>query len=233
MHPVLPTIRCALHETADPDKAAPMAAYVHHVQPFLGVQAPVVRRIVRDALRAHPLTDFAAYTTVLTDLWGGTYREERYAAYRVAEADARRRHPRFQVPEALPLYERLIVEGAWWDLVDGIATVLVGTVIRLHPEVRGRVFAWIDHPDKWMRRAALLAQLQHKGETDRDVLAHMIEQVAAERDFFIRKAIGWALREYAKTDPQWVRAFVTSHEAMLAPLSRREALKNLPLDEVG
>jgi len=232
MHPLAQTVRSALFAAADPDKAAAMAAYMHHIQPFLGINAPDVRRIVQDARKRHPLESFAAYREVLETLWAGTYREERYAAYRIAEADARARHPRFQVPEALPLYERFIVEGAWWDLVDGIAAVLVGTVIRLHPESRERVYSWIERDDLWLRRAALLAQLKHKEETDRDVLARLIRRTAHERDFFMRKAIGWALREYAKTDPDWVRDFVAAHTDILAPLSRREALKHLQ-DKAG
>jgi 3-methyladenine DNA glycosylase AlkD len=124
------------------------------------------------------------------------------------------------------------VTGAWWDLVDAIATRHVGDVLaRFRPEVTPLLRTWAQDDDLWLRRTAVLAQLKHKDQTDtellREVLEANLEGSLHGRDFFIRKALGWALREHARTDPDWVRAFVAAHEDRLSGLTRREALKHL------
>jgi 3-methyladenine DNA glycosylase AlkD len=150
------------------------------------------------------------------------YREHRYAATALCDSDSARR---LRSPVLLPLYRDLIVAGAWWDHVDELAhrvgELLAGWPTETRPELR----RWIVADDRWLRRNAIIAQLGRKRETDVSLLTEAIEANAGERDFFLRKAIGWALREYARTDPQWVREFVAAHE--LSPLSRREALKHL------
>ena len=159
---------------------------------------------------------------VVKELSAGRWREERYAAFRVAE-----RWRAWRWLEALPVFESMIQQGQWWDVVDAVAGRLIGPQLLLHPQLRHRVFGYIHSPDLWFRRTALLTQLKFKQETDTQVLAVMIELAAADPDFFIRKAIGWALREYAKTNPTWVRRFVQQHRQALSPLSRKEALRNL------
>jgi 3-methyladenine DNA glycosylase AlkD len=222
MHAATKFIRAALRERADPVRAPGMARYMKHQQPFLGVPAPGVREVARNAARRFSPPEFAEGERILRELWTGKYREERYAAIRLAE-----RWRALRVPEALPLYEWMVETGQWWDLVDAIAANLIGPLIRDYPVLRPRIFAHIASPDLWLRRTALLAQLKLKGATDAKVLGELILKVAGEKEFFTRKAIGWALREYAKTDPAFVRDFVARHEQALPPLSRREALKNL------
>jgi 3-methyladenine DNA glycosylase AlkD len=141
---------------------------------------------------------------------------------------AAQRHRRFITPGAMPLYRRLIVEGAWWDLVDGVASDLVGTVLLDHRAATTPVLRrWLHHDDLWLRRSAIISQLNHKTATDAAFLFECCSARAHETEFFMRKAIGWALRQYARTDPEAVRRFVAEQGDKLSGLSRREALKHL------
>ena len=127
--------------------------------------------------------------------------------------------------ELLPLYEHMAVTGAWWDHVDEVAH-RIADLHDAHPdEAAAIVRRWSTSDDLWMRRLSILSQLGRKDRVDRELLADVIEPNLADTEFFIRKAIGWALREVARVDPAWVQDFVDRHE--LSPLSRREALKHL------
>jgi len=221
-HPLTLTIRERLDELADPERARGMAAYLKHVQAFRGIAMGPVREVAHAALRAHPLTEGKEITRVVRELWQGKYREDRYAAVRICQRTLRQ-HP----PEMLELFLWMVEEGAWWDLVDVVAADLVGPLIRAHPALAPQVYELIRHENMWLRRTALLAQLKFKDGTDRERLAEMVLATAHEKEFFIRKAIGWVLREYAKTDAPWVRKFVKQHAGALSPLSCREALKNI------
>ena len=184
-----------------------MRAYVKSAMPCLGVQARGVGEVCR-AVEPRSLEE-------LRRLWDeAEYREERYVAIGLSA--------RFVIPEALPLFEHMIVTGAWWDLVDTVAIHRVGPLL---PGIRETVLAWSRGPDLWQRRAAIICQNARRAETDVPLLHASIEANLAERDFFVRKAIGWALRERSKLAPDEVRQFVETHE--LSPLSRREALKHL------
>ncbi len=136
-------------------------------------------------------------------------------------------------PDVLPLLERLVRSGAWWDVVDEIAVHPVGRVLLDHRGEATRVVdAWsVDRDSLWVRRTAVLAQLRHGERTDTALLARVLvanlDDTAYGTDFFIRKALGWALRQHARTDPAWVRTFVRTHADRLSGLSRREALKHL------
>jgi 3-methyladenine DNA glycosylase AlkD len=127
----------------------------------------------------------------------------------------------------MPMLEEMIVEGAWWDYVDALAQV-VGDLLRSHPkEIRPLMRAWSTDANLWKRRVSIICQLSFKRDTDLELLYANIESNLSDRDFFIRKAIGWALRQYAWTDPKEVARYVREHEAQLSGLSRREALKNI------
>jgi 3-methyladenine DNA glycosylase AlkD len=129
---------------------------------------------------------------------------------------------------ALPMYEEMIVTGAWWDLVDGIAGHRLGLLLRRFPrEMRKEMLAWSRSGDLWKRRSAILCQLTFKKETDLDLLHAVIEPALSSKEFFLRKAIGWALRQYAWTDPREVRRYVRENESELSGLSKREALRNV------
>lgn len=119
----------------------------------------------------------------------------------------------------------LIVTGAWWDYVDELAHRVGDLLLSWPAEVRPVLRAWTRSDDRWLRRACIICQLGTRDRADLELLATAIESATGEHDFFLRKAIGWALRDYARTDPAWVRSFAETHE--LSPLSRREALKHL------
>jgi 3-methyladenine DNA glycosylase AlkD len=220
-------VRSALAAVADPAKAEPMRAYVKSTMPMLGVSQPERAAALRPLLAEHRLPDPARWRAAVVALWReATYREERYAALAVARHRPYRRFLVAEPDESLRMLDELVVTGAWWDLVDEIASRLVGPLLLAAPEVvTPAVRTWASDQDRWRRRAAVICQLSARDRTDTTLLAAAIEANAADRDFFLRKGIGWALREYAKTDPQWVRDFVAGHE--LSPLSRREALRHL------
>ena len=217
-------IRARLTASADPVRAAGAQAYLKSAMPQLGVRVPEVRRIVKAEVAAAPLASGDELRAAVLELFRtATYREERYAAIDLTALKLVRTDLAM-----VPVYEEIIRTGAWWDLVDGVEDRL-GRLLQAHPDVLTPVLLrWSTDPDFWIRRASITAQLGAKANTDTGLLATVIEANLADREFFIRKAIGWALREYAKTDPAWVRQFAATHGAALSPLSLREALRNLP-----
>ena len=222
-------IRTALAAAGDPHRALREQAYMKSSLPFHGVRLPEVRRITRDLLREHPVTGRAHWEQVIRDLWDEvTHREQWYAALVVAGHRVARG---WQDLDALALYRQFAVTGAWWDVVDEIASPLVEEVVAADPRGRETVWAWATEDDLWLRRVSVICQLQRKTTTDLELLTHAIDsnlegsQYGSE--FFIRKAIGWALRQYARIDAGWVRDFVTTRGSQLSGLSRREALKHL------
>jgi 3-methyladenine DNA glycosylase AlkD len=218
-------VRVALRSVADPAAAEPMRAYMKSTMPFLGVPTPARTAALRPVLAAHPLGDPATWRgTVRTLFRDAAYREERYAALAIA-----RRYPAHLIAEpaaSLDLLDEIVVTGAWWDLVDETAIRLLGPLLRSHPgTVRPAMRRWARDADRWRRRAAVICQIGAKDRTDTALLTEAIEANLDDPDFFLRKGIGWALRQHARLDPDWVRAFAATHE--LSRLSRREALKHL------
>jgi 3-methyladenine DNA glycosylase AlkD len=211
---------------AEPERAAPMQAYAKSALPFLGVTAVPLRKVCREVFAEMDFPTAAAWRRAVLGLWrGARYREERYGAIELTGVG---RFEPFQDMAALPMYEEMIVTGAWWDLVDGIASHRLGLLLRRFPrEMRKEMLAWSRSDDLWKRRSAILCQLTFKKTTDLELLYATIEPALGSREFFLRKAIGWALRQHAWTDPGEVRRYVREHEKELSPLSRREALKNL------
>jgi 3-methyladenine DNA glycosylase AlkD len=213
-------VRAGLAARADADAAPVMQRYMKSAMPFRGVAKPGRVALLRE-LRGL-LTDPAAVTVAADELWDGAdYREERY----IAVALARRLVPTLR---RLPVYRHWIVTGAWWDYVDEIASHLVGPVLRAAPDdVTPVMRSWSTEPDRWLRRTSIICQLGSGARTDTDLLTVAIEASITDTDFFLRKAIGWALRQYARTDPEWVASFLAGHP-QLSPLSFREASRHLP-----
>jgi 3-methyladenine DNA glycosylase AlkD len=216
-------ITAELKRLAEPAKAPAMAAYMKTAQPFFGVSTPMRIAMLKQMADRFAPTDRKSYARSVMALWKLPHREERYCAITYA-----RRYEQFITPAALPLYERMIREGAWWDFVDEIAVNLVGTVYaNFHTQTRPVIEQWIDDDHMWIRRTALLSHLKHKKQTDAAQLFKHCLKRADEPEFFIRKAIGWALREYSKTDPRAVRAFLTRNRKLLSNLSYTEGSKHL------
>ena len=219
---VLALNRSELRAAADPVRGAAAQAYMKSAIPSLGVRVPDVRRTAKAVAAAHPFETADDLRSTVLVLWrDARYREERYAAIdltglRSVAGD----------PLLLPVYEEIIRTGSSWDYVDGVAH-RIGALLKAHREELTRVLLqWSVDRDFWIRRASITAQLGAKVQTDTGLLTAVIEANMADKEFFVRKAIGWALREYFKTDPEWVLEFVARNGPSLSPLSRREALKN-------
>ena len=227
---LIPALRKALREVADPAKAPAMQAYMKSQMPYLGVQTTPLRKAVKAVFAAHPLAGFEAWRDTVLALWrGARYREERYAAIELL------RYPKYRdfcTLAALPLYEEIITTGAWWDFVDAIATGTLGDLLRDHPvEMSATMRQWAECDDLWKRRSAILAQLNFKAATDLELLYDCIRPSMDSKEFFLRKGIGWALRQYARTDAHEVVAYVRRHDSRLSPLTKREALKHCAVPE--
>jgi 3-methyladenine DNA glycosylase AlkD len=218
--------RAGLAALADPVRAAGQQAYMKSAMPYRGLVNADMRRVARAAIEAHPLPGHAAWRATILELWRGAgYREERYVALELAGHRLYRQH---QLMRTLPMYEELVVTGAWWDYVDTIAVHRLGPMLLAMPiEMSAAMLGWSRDPDPWKRRSSIICQVQARGRTDPDLLTACIEPSIDDRGFFLRKAIGWSLREYAKVEPRWVAAFVKEREDRLSGLSRREALKHL------
>jgi 3-methyladenine DNA glycosylase AlkD len=223
--PIVERARTGLAELADPVAAPQMQRYMKSEMPFRGVAKPVRTRLVRTLVAECPLPDAAALRTAAEELWtGARFREERYLALALVDHSRYRRWPD---PSWVPLLRYWIVTGAWWDFTDEIASRRIGPLLRAHPAQLTPVLrAWATDEDRWLRRTAVISQLGSGAATDLDLLRYAVEANLGDPDFFLRKGIGWALRQHARVDPAWVRGFVADHPG-LSPLSRREALKHL------
>jgi len=221
---VIEQLRRRMKVAADPLKAAGMQAYMKSTMPYHGVNMPQLRAISREVFDGSSMSCLEWSETIL-ELWrDARYREERYAAMFLL---GMKRHRECITPAIMPMLEEMIVTGAWWDYVDEIARV-VGDLLRRYPkQIRPVMRRWSTDSNLWKRRVSIICQLAFKKDTDLELLYANIQPNLGDRDFFVRKAIGWALRQYAWTDPDEVARYVRGHEAQLSGLSRREALKNI------
>ncbi|MBB2936362.1 3-methyladenine DNA glycosylase AlkD [Amycolatopsis bartoniae] len=226
MDDLVTAVRESLAAAGDPEKAVEMRRYMKSAMPFHGVPKPVRQQVTRRVFAAHPLPDKESFVAVAEKLWReAEFREERYVAI---DLTGNRPYARWQDTGLLPLHEEMIVTGAWWDFVDEIAAHRVGPLLRAQPATVEPVMRrWAVDTDLWRRRTAIICQLGAKEETDLALLSFAIEANLDAREFFLRKAIGWALRQYSRLDPDWVTRFVDTHPG-LSPLSVREALKHVP-----
>ncbi len=219
-------IRTGLAGAGDPTRAPGMQAYMKSTMPYRGVMTTPRRRLVAEVVDLHPFTDRVDWEATVDALWDTAgYREERYAAIDLAGHRSARA---WQDPAAVPRYDHWVVSGAWWDHVDAVAIQRIGPILRAHrAELTPLLRGWIRDEDLWRRRTSIICQVGAKAGTDVDLLADAIVPNLGDRGFFIRKAIGWALREHARTDPDWVRRFVAAHREQLSPASYREATRHL------
>ena len=219
-------VRDSLWAAREPERAAGQQRYMKSRLPFMGVRVPVMRRTARDAFDRHLPATAHGWTATVLALWReAEYREQRYAAIELAV------HPqclRWLTTDAIAIIDEIVVDGAWWDYVDRIAPAGLGHLLATEPRATGaRLRAWARDGDIWRRRAAILSQLKRKEDTDRGLLYDCLAPSFGHREFFVQKAMGWALRAFACTDPGAVRRYVAANEHRLSKLTRREALKNV------
>ena len=210
-------VTAALLPLAEPERAAAMAAYMQHHFPFLGIQMPQRRKTLQPLLRAYAGDPLTAADII----WHRREREYQYVACDLLALQAKH-----LATDALEPLLALAQRKSWWDTVDSLVKV-VGGLVQRQPALAARMDELIVHEDFWLRRIALLHQLGWKEQTDADRLFRYCLQQAGEKEFFIRKAIGWALRDYAHHAPEAVQRFLDHNGAALSPLSRREAGKHL------
>ncbi|MCW5899091.1 MAG: DNA alkylation repair protein [Flavobacteriales bacterium] len=220
-HPWLKPLAPLLAGHARADNAVAMRAYMKDIAPFFGIKTPERRALLQAHIHRYGPPPMEELPAIARSAFAQREREWHYCA-----VDLLVRLAKKLGPGHLPLLEELITTRSWWDTVDLLASKVVGVVLKRHPDaIAPWNKRWIESPDLWLNRAAILFQLKWRTETDQAVLFANIRRHAAHPDFFIRKAIGWALREYGATDPQAVKSLVRS--ATLSPLSVKEALRNL------
>jgi 3-methyladenine DNA glycosylase AlkD len=221
---LLSQINAALRPLADLAQAVPMRAYMLDQFAFLGIRATSRRQALRGLPRLN--TWMAAdLLSVAEALWDLPEREFQYVA-----VDLLAKHHGQLGMESLPSLLQLVQRHAWWDTVDGLAGVVGDILLRERAgqaDVQHQMDDWLGHPSLWVRRVAMLHQLGWKVQTDQARLFRYALALAPETDFFIRKAIGWALRDRARTQPEAVRTFLADHAHVLSGLTRREAGKHL------
>ncbi len=215
-------LRAALEAVAVPEQAAPMAAYMKNHFEFLGVKSPEARKAAKPTLAAGKQADADELMAFADDCWEQPEREFQYVACIVL-----RRWISTLEPEHIEDLERLVTTKSWWDTVDSLAAWSVGRLVYANRELVDVMDQWIESENMWLARTAIIHQLSFKAETDADRLFRYADLRAEDTEFFIRKAIGWALRQHAREDPDRVRAFVAANEDRLSGLSKREALKHI------
>ena len=221
MHAYLIPLKELFEKNADLSQAGPMKKYMRDQFEYLGIKTPQSAALQNDFYAEYGLPEVAELDSILRDLWSLPQREFQYVGLGLLHKLEKKLPAKF-----IKTIEYLIVTKPWWDTVDAIASHTVGTHFRRFPEVRGKyLIKWRASKNIWLRRTAILFQLNYKKETDFDLLCDIIRENLDSKEFFISKAIGWALRQYARVDPKAVSKFVKS--TPLHPLSRREAMKHI------
>jgi 3-methyladenine DNA glycosylase AlkD len=220
MHPYLIPLKKLLEQNANPAQAAPMKKYMRDQFEYLGIKSPQLKLLFKQYIEEHGLPVVEDLDEITRELWGLPQREFQYFAMSLMEKLEKK------LPSnSIKTLEYMITHKSWWDTVDNISHI-VGILFKRFPEVREKYLAkWRASKNIWLRRTAILFQLDFKQETDFDLLCEIIRENVGSKEFFINKAIGWSLRQYARIDPKAVKKFVNATE--LHPLSRREALKHL------
>lgn len=216
-------LRNFLEEHRNPENAKAMKAYMKGKFEFFGIKIPMQRKLMKEfyAEYGHPTQE--QVEPIVKALWKEPERELHIIAQEIAG-----KYMKKAKPEVIKLYEWMITHNSWWDTVDYIAIWLVGTLFKNYPEmIEPQVVKWMDSGNFWLQRTCLLFQRDYKENTNEELLFSLCTRLADEKEFFIRKAIGWILREYGKTSPETVVAFVNKTE--LSALSKKEALRRINL----
>ena len=219
IHPYCRPLVVSFTRHRDREAARQMASYMKNKFPFFGIKTPLRKELFSAFLKENGLPMQGELHTVISTLWDLPEREYQYVAISLFYKFKKK----FREEDIL-LAEKIITGKSWWDTVDGIAAWIAGDYFRKFPEkIKPVTRRWMDSENIWLQRSALLFQLRYKQHTDEDLLFRYIQELTSSTEFFIRKAIGWTLREYSKTTPARVQQFV--NETSMSGLSRKEALK--------
>lgn len=215
-------IKQACSQNADSVNAAAMAAYMKNNFLFVGLKTEVRRKLQKEVWTQHKKEVQRNARDIALQLYAMPQREYHYCAIEILIKELDKKF----ISEDIELIEYLLTTHSWWDSVDTAAKYLLGGYLKQYPENTARVIKQFSGSENmWLNRSAIIFQLGYKKDTDVKLLFSLCEKHGASKEFFIQKAIGWALREYAKTDPVAIKDFVKT--APLKPLSIRESLKNL------
>ncbi|MBH0163820.1 DNA alkylation repair protein [Fictibacillus sp. 7GRE50] len=210
-----------LNKQANKEDAEPMKKYMRDQFEFFGIRSPILKQSMKEFLKEYGLPSKEELPSLIKEAWSRPEREMQYATFTIIEKSKKQ-----MTKEDIDWIEYTIVNKSWWDTVDHIAKHIAGYYLMKFPEEIEHVTErWIASKNIWLMRSAILFQLGYKLKTDKELLAQIIKDTKYDQDFFIRKGIGWALREYAYTDADWVWEFVHTEE--LSPLSYKEAIKNI------
>ena len=207
-------------ENRNEERARQMSAYMRNLFPFLGIQTPKQRELSREFLKEARKKQAVDWEFVKR-CWAKEEREYQYLAL-----DYLKRMEKWLTARDTVKLKELALDKSWWDTVD-VIDKLIGNIALNHPKINEKLLEWSVADNIWLRRIAINHQRGRKEKTDTQLLEKVIVNNLGQTEFFIQKAIGWALREYSKTDPEWVRRFIKKHEGKMAPLSIREASKYL------
>lgn len=222
MHPYIIPLKTLFEKNASPAQAAPMKKYMRDQFEYLGIKSPQFKILFKKHITEYGVPAVGELDEVVRDLWALPQREFQYAAIGLVG-----RLEKQLTAKSVKTLEYMLTHKSWWDTVDSIAGGTVGTYFKHFPTVRKIYLAkWRTSENFWLRRTTILFQLGYKQETDFDLLCELIRENLGSKEFFINKAIGWSLRQYARIDPKAVKKFVNVTKE-LNPLSRREAMKHL------
>ena len=219
MHPYISILIKEFKLSANNKIALEQSAYMRNQFPFFGIKTTERRALQQAFLAKEMLPDKKEMEEIISTLWRQPQRECLYFAQELAFKYTN------QIEKSdIELYEFMVVNQSWWDTVDFIAAKLMGAYFKKFPEEKTiYVKKWLKSGNIWLQRCAILFQLKYKKETDTTLLSDTINILLGSKEFFINKAIGWILREYSKTNPEWVIAF--TENTALSPLSKKEALR--------
>ena len=220
MHPYILPVFTLLQQNTNAENARGMKAYMLNQFEFAGIKTPLRDSIVHRYLKEHRLSTTTELEKVVKELWKSDQREMQYAAI-----DVFKTHQALWKPGSIKMIRYCLTHKSWWDTVDGIASDWLGKFFTLFPELTPVTDEWNKSDNMWLQRSSILFQKTAKKNTDTQLLSRYILRLRKSKEFFIQKAIGWALREYSKSNPEWVKNFVAKNE--LAPLSKKEALKRI------
>jgi 3-methyladenine DNA glycosylase AlkD len=221
MHPYILPLKKQFTLHQNRERATGAKAYMRNQFEYFGMEAKTWRQIVKTHIKTNPAPAYSELPAIIKQLWQLPQREYQYAAVEIMAAQKK-----LWQQDIIALIEWCIVHKSWWDTVDHIASELTGLYFKLFPQqVKKITGRWNKSSNIWLVRSSIMFQKSYKKDTDTGLLSAYILHTAASGEFFVQKAVGWALREYSKTNPVWVKQFVANNQ--LAALSKREALKRV------
>lgn len=222
MDPYIQCISAQFEAQADRDKAKSAARYLHDQFKFYGVQTPLRRKICMFFFKSNPIDSYSDLERVIKQAYASDHREMHYFAIELLSF-----HAALWRKETIGLIEWMITENSWWDSVDALNSFVISKYFKIFPEMKGKeTHKWNRSSNIWLQRSSIIFQLLYKEQTDLVLLEDYIQYLKGSKEFFIQKGIGWALRQYARTNADWVRNFVKANPELSA-LSKREALKHI------